>query len=135
MARFDVYASRGGAGFLPDVQTDLITRLNTRVVTPILPLDAAPAPADRLNPIVEVQGSKVYMATQLMAAVAHSELTMLIASVDRESDAIFSAIDFQHHGWYQIPPSSPPSGSCRGNRQGAASTRADPEAKCRCLND
>ena len=99
MARSDVYTNRGGAGFLLDVQADLITRLNTRVVVPLLPQDAAPTPADRLNPVFEVQGSKVYMATQFMAAVPQSELTMLIASLDRESDAIFSAIDFLHHGW------------------------------------
>jgi toxin CcdB len=99
MARFDVYTNRGGAGLLLDVQADLITRLNTRVVVPLLPQDAAPTPADRLNPVFEVQGSKVYMATQFMAAVPLSELTMLIASLDRESDAIFSAIDFLHHGW------------------------------------
>jgi toxin CcdB len=99
MARFDVYANRGGAGFLLDVQTDLIARLNTRVVVPLLPLSAAPTPADRLNPIFEVTGSKVYMATQFMAAVPHAELTLLVASLDREGDAIFSAIDFLHHGW------------------------------------
>ncbi|HSM21630.1 MAG TPA: CcdB family protein [Rubrivivax sp.] len=99
MARFDVYTNRGGAGFLLDVQADLITRLNTRVVVPLLPRDTAPTPADRLNPVFEVQGSKVYMATQFMAAVPQSELTTLIATLDRESDAIFSAIDFLHHGW------------------------------------
>jgi toxin CcdB len=99
MARFDVYTHRGGAGFLLDVQADLITRLNTRVVVPLLPQDTAPTPADRLNPVFEVQGAKVVMATQFMAAVPQSELTMLVASLDRESDAIFSAIDFLHHGW------------------------------------
>ena len=56
MARFDVYANRGGLGFLLDVQADLMTRLNTRMVVPLLPLDAAPTPATRLNPIFEVQG-------------------------------------------------------------------------------
>jgi len=99
MARFDVYAIRDGAGFLLDVQADLITRLNTRVVVPLLPLNAAPTAADRLNPIFEVQGARVYMATQFMAAVPHTELAIHIASLDRESDAIFSAIDFLHHGW------------------------------------
>ena len=99
MARFDVYTNQGGAGFLLDVQADLITRLNTRVVVPLLPRDAAPTPADRLNPVFEVQGSKVTMATQFMAAVPRSELTMLVANLDRESDAIFSAIDFLHNGW------------------------------------
>ena len=99
MARFDVYANRGGEGFLLDVQADLISRLNTRVVVPLLPLDAAPTPADRLNPIFEIQGAKVSMATQFMAAVPHSELATRIASLDRESDAILLAIDFLHHGW------------------------------------
>ena len=114
MARIDVYANRGGAGFLLDARADLITRLNTRVVVPLLPLGAAPTPAERLNPIFEVQGTKVYRATQFMAAVAHSELTILIASLDRESDAISSAIDFLHHGWQQIPPSSLPRGQLSG---------------------
>jgi len=77
----------------------LINGLNTRVVVPLLPLDAAPTPADRLNPIFEVHGAKVYMATQFMAAVPHTDLATLIASLDRESDAIFSAINFLHHGW------------------------------------
>ena len=57
MARFDVYANRGGLGFLLDVQADLIARLNTRMVVPLLPLDAAPTPATRLNPIFEVLGA------------------------------------------------------------------------------
>ena len=99
MARFDVYANRSGEGFLLDVQADLITKLSTRVVVPLIPLDAAPVPAARLNPIFEVQGSKVLMATQFMAAVPNSELVTQIASLDRESDAIFSALDFLHHGW------------------------------------
>ena len=99
MARFDVYVNRGGTGFLLDVQADLISKLNTRVVVPLLPHDAAPTPADRLNPVFEVQGSKVCMATQFMAAVPQSELTVPVASLDRETDAIFSAIDFLHHGW------------------------------------
>ena len=99
MARCDVYANRGGLGLLLDVQTDLIARLNTRMVVPLLPLDAAPTPATRLNPIVEVQGAKLSMATQFMAAVSISDLTVPVANLDRESDAIFAAIDFLHHGW------------------------------------
>ncbi len=99
MARFDVYANRSGTGFLLDVQADLITKLNTRVVVPLIPLDIAPVPVDRLNPIFEVQGSKVCMATQFMASVPNSELLTHVASLDRKSDVIFFAIDFFHHGW------------------------------------
>ena len=99
MARFDVFANRSGAGYLLDVQADLITRLNTRVVVPLLPLDVAPSAADRLNPIFQVQGVQVSMVTQFMAAVPSSELTSHVASLSRDSDAIFAAIDFLHHGW------------------------------------
>ncbi len=39
------------------------------------------------------------MVTQFMAAVPLAELGPPVASLDRESDAIFAAIDFVHHGW------------------------------------
>ena len=69
MARFDVYANFGGEGFPLDVHADLIRKLNTRVVVPLIPLDVAPAPADRLNPMFEVQNVKISMVTQFIAAV------------------------------------------------------------------
>ena len=99
MARFDVYANRSGAGYVLDVQADLIERLNTRVVVPLLLLDAAPATAHRLNPVFDVQGVEVSMVTQFMAAVPSSELTVPVATLNGQSDAIFAAIDFLHHGW------------------------------------
>ncbi|CAM5429606.1 hypothetical protein TMEC54S_03045 [Thauera mechernichensis] len=37
MARFDVYRNSAGEGFLLDVQADLLSHLNTRVVVPLLP--------------------------------------------------------------------------------------------------
>ena len=37
MARFDVYRNSAGEGFLLDVQADLLSYLNTRVVVPLLP--------------------------------------------------------------------------------------------------
>mgnify|MGYP003383159097 CR=1 FL=1 len=99
MARFDVYVNRRGTGYLLDVQADLITSLNTRVVVPLIALAEAPAAADRLNPVFKVQGVEVSMLSQFMAAVPTSELTEVVASLDGESDAVFSAIDFLHHGW------------------------------------
>lgn len=99
MARFDVYANRGGVGYLLDVQADLITSLNTRVVVPLIPLKDAPVVARRLNPVLLVRDVKVSMVTQFMAAVSASELTVPVATVNGDSDAIFSAIDFLHQGW------------------------------------
>lgn len=103
MARLDVYSRRRGAGVLLNIQADLIARLNTKVVVTLLPVGAAPTPADRLNPIFEVKGAKMSMATQFMAAAVLSELTLRIATLDSDSDsdsdAIFSAIDLLHHSW------------------------------------
>ncbi len=58
MARFDVHVNRGGSGCLLDVQADLISGLNTRLVVPLLPVGVAPANAERLNPVF-VQGERV----------------------------------------------------------------------------
>ena len=47
MARFDVYARPAGAGYVLDVQADILNGLNTRIVVPLLPLSEAPIPAKR----------------------------------------------------------------------------------------
>lgn len=99
MARFDVYLNRGGVGYLLDVQADLISGLNTRVVVPLIPLDEAPTAARRLNPLLVVLGAEVSMVTQFMAAVPTSELTEVVATLHGDSDAILAAIDFLHQGW------------------------------------
>jgi toxin CcdB len=50
MARLDVYPNPDGPGWLADVQADLLSHLNTRVVGPLLPQANAPAPAQTLDP-------------------------------------------------------------------------------------
>ncbi|HET9646442.1 MAG TPA: CcdB family protein [Burkholderiaceae bacterium] len=69
MGRFSVYANPKGAGYLMDVQANLLEHLNTRVVVPLLPLEEAPSPAKVLNPIFEVGGVKHVLITQFLAAV------------------------------------------------------------------
>tara|TARA_Y100001001_G_scaffold162539_1_gene189339 strand:+ start:1457 stop:1615 length:159 start_codon:yes stop_codon:yes gene_type:complete len=51
MSRFDIFENEEGAGYLLDVQSDLLSGLNTRVVVPLLPKSSAPFPAQRLNPV------------------------------------------------------------------------------------
>jgi hypothetical protein len=41
MARFEVFANPGGAGYVLDVQADVLSELNTRIVAPLLPSDAS----------------------------------------------------------------------------------------------
>jgi len=42
MSRFDIFENEQGAGYLLDVQSDLLSGLNTRVVVPLLPNEVDP---------------------------------------------------------------------------------------------
>ena len=99
MARFDVYNNPHSSGYLLDVQTDLLDPLNTRVVVPLLPASIAPEPARHLNPLFTVNGQKVQMATQFIAAVPVSLLTDPVAQVPDEFAEITGALDFLFQGF------------------------------------
>ena len=94
MARLDVHARRDhGAGYLLDVQADLLSGLNTRFVVPLLPLDEAPAPAARLNPLFDIAGQRYVMVTQFAAAVHISELGERVSNLPQAHDVITAALD------------------------------------------
>jgi len=99
MARYDYYRNPSGAGFLLDVQSDLIAGLNTRVVVPLLPRERAPMPAKRLNPVFEIGGASHVMTTQFLAAIPVSELRDFGGSLERERDAIVNALDMLFFGF------------------------------------
>lgn len=99
MARFDIFQNEGGSGYLLDVQSDLLSGLNTKVVVPLLPKSSAPAPAQRLNPIFEVEGQEVLMATQFMAAVTEGELRVGVGSLADQQHEISAALDMLFLGF------------------------------------
>lgn len=99
MARFDVYPNRAGNGYLLDVQSNLLSGLNTRVVIPLLTADVAPQPADRLNPVFEVEGTQVVMATQFMAAIPEPELTAPAGNLASRQAEISAALDLLFLGF------------------------------------
>lgn len=99
MARFDVYRHPDGNGYLLDVQADLLSHLNTRIVVPLLPASIAPTPAQTLNPCFEIAGEPVVMATQFMAAVPTSLLRDSITRLQSRRDEIVAAIDFLMQGF------------------------------------
>jgi toxin CcdB len=99
MARYDVFANPSGSGLLLDVQTDLLSGLNTRVVVPLLARDVAPAPAERLNPVLEVDGAEMVMVTQFMAAVPLAILKMPLGNLGDDFDRITLAIDMLMQGF------------------------------------
>ncbi|MBY6154042.1 CcdB family protein [Vannielia litorea] len=93
MARFDVYRGDTGGTLLLDIQSDLLSGLNTRLVVPLLPADNAPPPIRYLNPLFEVKGERYLVATQLMAAVPQRILSAPIASLSESADEITRATD------------------------------------------
>jgi len=93
MARFDIYPNPDGAGYLLDVQADLLGGLNTRVVVPLMPGDAAPAPAKRLNPVFDIHSDRYVMVTQFLSAVPASILKASAASLAQHDTEITGALD------------------------------------------
>ena len=99
MACFDFYENPGAAGFLLDVQADLMRALNTRIVVPLLPEREAPRPAARLNPLFVFGRARHVMVTQYMAAVPTTELRTLIGSLAHARDEIRDALDMIFRGF------------------------------------
>lgn len=98
MARYDVYANPGG-GLVLDVQADVLDELKTRVVIPLLPLETAPKPAKRLNPVFEISGVRYVLVTQFLAAIPVSALTEPHSNLSERHDEIIAALDMLFHGF------------------------------------
>ncbi len=91
VCQFDVY--RLGSGLVIDCQSDLLAHLNTRVVVPLIPLDQAPKPARRFNPVFAIGGSDHAMNTQFVSAVELRELGEVVVSLADRSFEITDALD------------------------------------------
>lgn len=99
MAKYDVYPNPGGGGFLLDVQADLLDGLNTRVVVPLMPLQTAPLPAKRLNPVFHLEQQPYVMVTQFISAVPVSVLKSPVANFGSKFSEITVAIDMLMQGF------------------------------------
>ncbi|MBV9654140.1 MAG: CcdB family protein [Acetobacteraceae bacterium] len=95
MARLDVHSmpSKAAAGFVLDVQADLLSHLATRAVVPLLPEEVAPKPIGELNPVFEIRGQRLVMLTQAIAAIPGRELKGIVASLANEHDRVTRALD------------------------------------------
>lgn len=98
MARFDLYINPEG-GYLLDVQANLMSELNTRVVIPLLPRAAAPKPAGRLNPVFQIEGKAFVMVTQFLAAISRDELKEKAGSLAHRDGEISDALDMLFVGF------------------------------------
>lgn len=94
-----MYRNPEGDGYLVDLQADLLEHLDTRIVAPLIPLDRAPQPAATLNPVVDVAGERVVMATQFMPAVPATMLRSPVARIDAHRTEITAAADLLFQGF------------------------------------
>ena len=93
----EVHANADGNGshipYLVDVQNDLLSGLETRVVAPLVLATSFGRPVSRLHPIFAVEGQRVVMATHLLAAVRRGTLGPSVASLLDQREVIIAAID------------------------------------------
>ena len=99
IARFNFFELEDEAGYLLDVQSDLLSSLNTRVVVPLIPRSSAPVSAQRLNPIFSIKDQELVMATQFMAAVPVRELRSPAGNLADWRGEISAALDMLFLGF------------------------------------
>jgi toxin CcdB len=101
MAQFDVYKNSGKYSkivpFVVDVQSDILSNFDTRVVIPLQSADFIRGEnidiISRLNPMLAVCDTDVILATQQMAAVHLRELGKKVDSLESKRLEIISALD------------------------------------------
>ncbi|TAJ80353.1 MAG: plasmid maintenance protein CcdB [Gallionellaceae bacterium] len=103
MAQFDVYLNpnadmRDAIPFLLDVQAELLDRLTTRVVVPLVVAEEMTMPAKQLNPQFKIKGIAVVMSTSELAGVPIRALGDKVVSLKNKRDEIITALDMLFTG-------------------------------------
>jgi toxin CcdB len=99
--RFDVYLMPPGgkAGYLLDVQSDLIPDLATRVVVPLFSDPRLPHVLRDLNPRFDVLGNSVVLMTQEIASIQKRQLKHPVTSLASHWNEITRAMDILFTGF------------------------------------
>jgi len=103
MAQFDVYLNPNSSTsqtipYLLDVQADLLDRLATRVVVPLVRAEAMGLSASKLNPKFTVDNNVVVMSSAELAGVTHRSLGEKVVSLKVQRDEIIAALDLLFTG-------------------------------------
>ena len=101
MARFDVYRPKGKRSALVlDVQADLLSDLETRVIVPLQPwISRRKKTITRLLPVVQIDGKDYQLMTANIGAVLLSDLAGPMANLENQRTTIIDAIDFLLQGF------------------------------------
>ncbi|SDK12256.1 toxin CcdB [Methylophilus rhizosphaerae] len=105
MARFDVYANTGSHAsttpYLLDIQSDLLSGLDSRMVIPLRHLAQFPRvklPSE-LTPVFNIEGVDCLLETPKMGAVPQRLLRLPVMSLAASHDQITAALDFLFQGY------------------------------------
>jgi toxin CcdB len=100
MPQFSVHKNknvktRDAFPYLVDVQSNLLSDLQTRVVVPAAKVSSlARRPLSNLTPVVEIERHKYVLLVPQMAGISRTELGQEIADLSRHRQDIVGAIDF-----------------------------------------
>lgn len=92
MARFDVFEIGDGA-LVVDCQADYLSEISTRFVLPLMPVGESPPPNPRINPVFELDGTRLVLVTQFATSLRRAELRRKIGSLASEGTRVTNAID------------------------------------------
>lgn len=96
MAKGDI--CQFGDGYVVDVQSDLLSDLQTRVVVPLKPLAEYTIPADRLNPVIRITGDDWVLLPQFIATVGLAEIGEKVGEFE-DAFVLTNALDMVFHGF------------------------------------
>lgn len=98
MAQYGVYALPDGM-LVVDLQHDLVDA-GTRVVAPLMPVDASLPAITRLEPVFEIEGRRLALHTAELAAIRSSLLRgEAVADLSHEDAVIRAALDMLFCGF------------------------------------
>ncbi len=99
MARFDLYPGSGRVNYFVDLQADLHSAMNTRLVAPVLAARKVTHPVRGLHVKVMVEDAPHYVVLPMAAAMPLAELGTAIGSLASDAAALDEAADFLLRGY------------------------------------
>lgn len=98
MPQFDVHLnpspeSRTDVPYLVDIQSDLLDRLSTRVVVPLVRSKSFGKPLTRLNFEIVVKGQTLIFSTAELSGVPRTALGSVVANIRTHRDQAVAALD------------------------------------------
>ncbi len=99
MSQFDYYANPNPyscewAPYIVDLQHEMLSSLNTRIMAPLVLSKLAGEPTvQRLNPIVTIEEQTYFLSTAEMASVPLKEVTDCVGNLSECRGELLAAVD------------------------------------------